>query len=920
MGTNTGVAVVPTSAMVAEPACDTSGSTASLAKVCGAPVADIVVDPSGARAYATNRQRNQVEVFSLATRRLETPIPVGSRPQGLDLSADGRLLYVANSGANDVSVVDLALGREVRRITVPTTWLNERPHSIAVAANGTALMTTTFEGSGNSAMWLIDLGDETLRPPPPIRTYDTEVGARSRVEPSADRSHILLVETDSSAGEVFLLDTSAGTWDQKTLARFVTFGALDATGSTVLVGPGTFVLDGDLVLRSTVPGGGAGVASNRAGTVGYRVQDGYVEVLDLGRGTVTATLELPEDLGTSRGVVALTPDDATLLVATATGVSAVPVSAADPLPVCTSTLADICGAGLDEVVVDPAGRRAYVSNPLLNQVEVISLTTRQLEAPIPVGSLPLGMDFSADGRLLYVANSGATDVSVVDLALRREVRRIPVPSGWLNERPRSIAVAANGRAFLTTDYGGSGWTDLLEIDLDDETVSVRPIDRGDPFGGNATVTSETDLYASGDRSRVALVQNDNSSGPVTVYDAASDSFAPLRRLANFTGPSALDRTGSTLLVDGWVLDRDLVQRATIGPFRGTGVALSPDGAHGYRAAEEAVEVLDIRRGLVVGSIPVPERPAAGHRGLTVTPDGATLLVLTERGVAIAPVSSAVALPACTPETVAGAVVRVCGDLFWAAGSRVGEIVVDAAGARAYATNPSRNQVEVVSLATRTLEAPIAVGSQPMGLDFSADGRTLYVANSGGNDLSVVDLASRREVRRIVVPPGEFNHRPQSIVVAGNGTALVLTTFDGSGWSHLRQVDLAAGTVRVRTDLREFGVAAGDVADFAATADRSRIVMVSRDGTYLYDVARDSLVGATSPESCRRFVDVDASGATVLASRCILEGDGRHRATIEGFGRGVAITSSGDRGYRVLGNSVQSVDLATGATSSGEALP
>ncbi len=41
---------------------------------------------------------------------------MGKRPWGLGISPDGKLLYVANGPANDVSVVDLRSEREVGRI------------------------------------------------------------------------------------------------------------------------------------------------------------------------------------------------------------------------------------------------------------------------------------------------------------------------------------------------------------------------------------------------------------------------------------------------------------------------------------------------------------------------------------------------------------------------------------------------------------------------------------------------------------------------------------------------------------------------------------------------------------------------------------------------------------------------------------
>jgi len=55
--------------------------------------------------------------FDLALRRGEPP---GATPSGMALSSDGKRLFVAESGHNDVAIVDLASGRVIGR--VPTAW------------------------------------------------------------------------------------------------------------------------------------------------------------------------------------------------------------------------------------------------------------------------------------------------------------------------------------------------------------------------------------------------------------------------------------------------------------------------------------------------------------------------------------------------------------------------------------------------------------------------------------------------------------------------------------------------------------------------------------------------------------------------------------------------------------------------------
>jgi YVTN family beta-propeller protein len=69
--------------------------------------------------------------------------PVGTSPEGLDFAPDGRTLYVADAGNNDVAVVDSASGA-VRGL-IPTGWY---PTTVTVAQHGNSLLVTNAKGLG----------------------------------------------------------------------------------------------------------------------------------------------------------------------------------------------------------------------------------------------------------------------------------------------------------------------------------------------------------------------------------------------------------------------------------------------------------------------------------------------------------------------------------------------------------------------------------------------------------------------------------------------------------------------------------------------------------------------------------------------------------------------------------------------------
>jgi YVTN family beta-propeller protein len=264
-------------------------------------------------------------------------------------------------------------------------------------------------------------------------------------------------------------------------------------------------------------------------------------------------------------------------------------------------------------------------------VDVVSLVTKAVEAAIPVGSQPRGLDLSADGKTLYVANSGGEDVSVVDLAQRREVRRITMPQFSFATRPFSIAVAKNGQALVTTTQARSA--DVVQIDVVDGTVTVGV--------GTALIGDQARLEPSGDRSRVAILEPAISR--IAAYDALTGTVTAG---GDYPGAfAALDRTGSTVVTSTNVLDRNLAVLGSLGPGDGD-VAVNSTGTIGYRLGD-GLEVLDLARRVVERVIPFPVGVDGATR-VVLGPDDSTLAVLNSKGVWV---TSATYLTPMTPFTV-----------------------------------------------------------------------------------------------------------------------------------------------------------------------------------------------------------------------------------------------------------------------------
>src|SRR5262249_38385700 len=89
------------------------------------------------RLYVANSGSNSVsvirggKVIETVKTSLDPKDPVGSTPDALALSPDGKRLYVANADNNDVAVIDIADARESKVLGfIPTGWY---PSSVAVS-------------------------------------------------------------------------------------------------------------------------------------------------------------------------------------------------------------------------------------------------------------------------------------------------------------------------------------------------------------------------------------------------------------------------------------------------------------------------------------------------------------------------------------------------------------------------------------------------------------------------------------------------------------------------------------------------------------------------------------------------------------------------------------------------------------------
>jgi DNA-binding beta-propeller fold protein YncE len=214
------------------------------------------------------------------------------------------------------------------------------------------------------------------------------------------------------------------------------------------------------------------------------------------------------------------------------------------------------GEGLQDIVLDEARGRVYVTNSAYNRIEVFDIKKGHFVDPIPVGQLPHQMAMSGDGTTLYVGNIGAESIAIVDLTLGKVVDNVqfpPIPRSGNSTviSPRAMAMGLFGLQFVMSD--GSQWKVL-----NGNQATVRPADAFTPvrFAGAPNIG----MMATNDNRFILTL---NGAGLAYLYDSTADTYVASRQLftgtiSGYYGVLGAGASGSFFLTDGLIMNGSLV--------------------------------------------------------------------------------------------------------------------------------------------------------------------------------------------------------------------------------------------------------------------------------------------------------------------------------------------------------------------------
>ena len=126
-----------------------------------APVAE-AVNPKRDEIYVVNSQpgaaAGSVSVIDTQKNSVVATIPVHREPASISVDATGRLAYVANTGSNSVSIVDLEARRAIGQVKTA-----DRPEDAVIAPDGRTLVVTSRVNGITSVYAADPLGTLNLR-------------------------------------------------------------------------------------------------------------------------------------------------------------------------------------------------------------------------------------------------------------------------------------------------------------------------------------------------------------------------------------------------------------------------------------------------------------------------------------------------------------------------------------------------------------------------------------------------------------------------------------------------------------------------------------------------------------------------------------------------------------------------------------
>lgn len=392
---------------------------------------DILLDEPRGLVYITNSGFNRIEVFDIVKQHFVNPIPAGQLPHQMAMGSDGNTLYVANTGGESISIVDLNLGHVVDSVVFPPVQRNSTaapiyPRSLAMGYFGLQFVMS------NGSLWKVSGNQALPRPADPNGIIPvTLTGCPNCGMISTPGSDFIL--TFSGNGTAYVYDSTA---DAYVASRLLIPAPIQGYYDVLGAGPtGAYFLVNGLIVNPslTIIGGSATPGASVPGGGGFPGQPPVVSVVNTGNRNVAALAPLDAKrflrltTPVRQNITTVTRDDSrtTLeIVNLQTGEDTL-AGVVPENPVVNVFGTTRFNTNPRMMVVDSAGTTAYMIT--LSGLSVVPLTPTGADTRPAINTGARGIVNSADGTPNFKPGSFIT-ISGTNLAGAATADTIPPPT------------------------------------------------------------------------------------------------------------------------------------------------------------------------------------------------------------------------------------------------------------------------------------------------------------------------------------------------------------------------------------------------------------------------------------------------------------------------------------------------------------
>jgi len=559
----------------------------------------LCISPDGSTLYSANYSLNNVSVINTATNSVIANIPVGSGPYGLSISPDGNEIYAVNSGSNNVSVINAKSNTIISTVNVgsqpwsfgnfvlgaanctssPVTFsitVNPSPTIKASTVSGTiSACAGTASANGNVQQFTVSGNDLTTD-----ITVDAPINFE--VSLSADSGYgnsVALAQTGGVVNNTTVYVRSAASAPAGSIAGNI---ELTSTGITTQ----SFVVTGKVNALPTV----------------NKVSDQSVT-----NGSLTTAVNF-----TGTGNIFSWVNDTPRIGLAASGTGGIPVFTAvntGSKPI-TATIT---------VTPESSSEYAYINNSSDGTVSVINTVTNNIVATIPVGTTPVGVAVTPDGKYVYIENEDSNTISVISSATNKVIATIPVGSFARGD----LSVSPDGSRLYFATFGGNN---VLVINTSTNAI-ITTIPVGQLPLGVIVSPDDSKLYVGNFQDGTISIINTSTNTVVSSINLGLANGMPTAPLDVTISPDgsrlyAATQNPDQVCVINTVTDK-VIALIPVG-LAADAITISPDGSRLYVTSQYAntVSVINTATNTLITTISVSANP----NGISVSPDGSQLYV------------------------------------------------------------------------------------------------------------------------------------------------------------------------------------------------------------------------------------------------------------------------------------------------------